>query len=104
MCFATIDDSIECLPLTEERFVALRTGDTYDDDDDYDYDGDGLQGVTGGNHDQGYGEVSVSDVSTNFPTSLADAVVKLCPPQIVAQIPCTPPTIIDLPHYICPCH
>jgi hypothetical protein len=95
----TIDDSIDCLPLTKERFEYLLTGETFDNDYDYDYDYDGREGDSGGNLYQGYGEVSVDGFTTNFPTVLAEAVVKLCAPQI-----CTPPTIIDLPHYICPCH
>ncbi len=70
----TIDDSIECLPLTEEQFEELLGG------------------------EQGYGE-SVSDGSTNYgydgstnyPTSLADAVVKLCQADYWEVKPTTTP-------------
>ena len=87
----TIDDSIECLPLTEEQFEGLLGGgNTLDYDYNYDYDYDGRTPDEEGQETQGYGE-SVSDGPTNYPTSLADAVVKLCQADYWEVKPTTTP-------------
>ncbi len=73
----TIDDSIECLPFTEDRFQELYRAD--DEGGTYDYDDGAGDSYS---KDATYIEVS-SDGYKNFPKSIASAVAKLCPPTPV---------------------